>query len=110
MTLAARQTAAAVVLGTLTSACAPASAPHDVPAPAVRVYVSNETAGSVVVVDPATGAVEHSIAVGKRPRGLKFSRDRRVLFVALSGSPIAPPGVDESTLPRPIVPPTASAS
>ena len=53
------------------------------------------------IVDPATGAVEHTVAVGKRPRGLKLSRDGRLLFVALSGSPIAPPGVDESTLPPP---------
>ena len=36
---------------------------------------------------------------GKRPRGIRLSRDGSQVFVALSGSPIAPPGVDESTLP-----------
>jgi YVTN family beta-propeller protein len=32
-------------------------------------------------------------------RGLKISPDGKLLYVALSGSPIAPPGTDESTLP-----------
>jgi YVTN family beta-propeller protein len=80
--------------GSVESAAAPAT-----PASRERVYVSNETAGTVAVIDPATGAVEAAIPVGKRPRGLKVSRDGRTLYVALSGSPIAPPGVDESTLP-----------
>ena len=64
-----------------------------------RVYVSNETAGTIAVIDPATGNVLATIPVGKRPRGLRLSRDGKQLYVALSGSPIAPPGVDESTLP-----------
>jgi len=82
-------------------ACAP-SGPPSAPAKAsLRLYVSNETAGTVDVVDPERGVVEHRIAVGKRPRGLMRSRDGSRLFVALSGSPIAPPGVDESTLPPP---------
>ena len=41
------------------------------------------------------------IAVGKRPRGIRLSRDGKQLLVALSGSPIAGPGVDESKLPPP---------
>lgn len=73
--------------------------PAAAPAPRERVYVSNETAGTVAVIDPVTGAIEAAIPVGKRPRGLKVSRDGTTLYVALSGSPIAPPGVDESTLP-----------
>ena len=82
------------------SACGPA-ARQDAAPPGVRVLVSNETAGTIAIVDPATGVVVQTVAVGKRPRGLKLSRDGRLLFVALSGSPIAPPGVDESTLPPP---------
>jgi YVTN family beta-propeller protein len=62
-------------------------------------YVSNETQGTVVVLDAVTGAVRGTVPVGKRPRGLKLSRDGSRLFVALSGSPIAGPGVDESKLP-----------
>src|SRR6266481_4174044 len=38
---------------------------------------------------------------GKRPRGAKLSHDGKSLFVALSGSPKAGPGVDESKLPPP---------
>jgi YVTN family beta-propeller protein len=76
-----------------------ADVPPSAPAPPQRVYVSNETAGTVAVIDPATGSVIAAIPVGKRPRGLRVSRDGKQLYVALSGSPIAPPGVDESTLP-----------
>ena len=76
-----------------------ADAPPTAPAPPQRVYVSNETAGTVAIIDPATGNVLAAIQVGKRPRGLRVSRDGTQLYVALSGSPIAPPGVDESSLP-----------
>jgi YVTN family beta-propeller protein len=69
------------------------------PAVGNTLYVSNETQGTVVVLDAATGAVRGNVPVGKRPRGLKLSRDGSRLFVALSGSPIAGPGVDESKLP-----------
>jgi YVTN family beta-propeller protein len=89
---------AAVVLALLPAVACARTAPAP-PAP-LRVYVSNETAGTVVVIDPATGQIENRIAVGKRPRGLRFSRDGSQLLVALSGSPIAGPGVDESTLPE----------
>ena len=41
------------------------------------------------------------IPVGKRPRGLRLSHDRKVLYVALSGSPRGGPGIDESKLPPP---------
>ena len=39
--------------------------------------------------------------LGKRPRGIRVSPDRTQLYIALSGSPISPPGVDESKLPPP---------
>jgi YVTN family beta-propeller protein len=64
-----------------------------------RLYVSAEDGGEVVVVDPATAAVVGRIPVGKRPRGMKLSPDQKLLYVALSGSPRAGPGVDESKLP-----------
>ena len=56
-------------------------------------------AGTSIVIDPEAGQVVERIAVGKRPRGLRISRDGRQLLVALSGNPIAGPGVDESKLP-----------
>ena len=66
-----------------------------------RLYVSDERGGAVVVLDAATGVIRTRIAVGKRPRGMQFSPDGKRLYVALSGSAIAGPGADESTLPPP---------
>src|SRR5918993_2730267 len=91
--------AAAALAAAVGAGCRAETPPAAAPAKPQRVYVSNEAAGTVAVIDPATGAVEAAIPVGKRPRGLKVSRDGTTLYVALSGSPIAPPGVDESTLP-----------
>jgi YVTN family beta-propeller protein len=69
--------------------------------PASRLYVSDERGGAVVVVDPASAQVVAHIAVGKRPRGLALAPDGKHLYVALSGSAIGGPGVDESALPPP---------
>jgi YVTN family beta-propeller protein len=97
-------------------ACAPAAlaapaapaAPTQTPPPAAaaadageRLYVSNEDLGDVHVIDVASAAVVSKVAVGKRPRGIKLSADGKLLYVALSGSPRAPPGADESKLPPP---------
>ncbi len=72
-------------------------------APAVieRLYVSDETGGNVVIVDPQEQRVVARIAVGKRPRGIQLSPDHSKVYVALSGSPIGGPNVDESKLPPP---------
>ncbi len=64
-----------------------------------RIYVTNEAAGSLTVIDGATDKVMATTALGKRPRGLCASPDGRLLYIALSGSPIAGPGVSEATLP-----------
>lgn len=66
-----------------------------------RVYVSNETSGDMTVIDSSTLAAIATVPLGKRPRGIHASPDRRTIYVALSGSPAAAPGVDESTLPPP---------
>ncbi len=87
-----RGVAAAVgcaVLGTA-SAAAPAN---------YGVYVTNERSGTLSVIDGASSKVVATVALGKRPRGIKLSHDGKLLLVALSGSPIAGPGVDESKLP-----------
>ena len=42
-----------------------------------------------------------TVRLGKRPRGIRVSPDHTTLYVALSGSPFAPPGVDEKSLPPP---------
>jgi YVTN family beta-propeller protein len=66
-----------------------------------RLYVSDESGGNVVVVDPVAGKVVATIAVGRRPRGIAVSADLARLYVALSGSPNGGPNVDESKLPPP---------
>lgn len=68
-------------------------------APVERLYLSAEQSGEVVVVDPQAARVVARIPVGKRPRGLKISRDGKRLYVAKSGSPRGGPNVDESKLP-----------
>src|SRR5262245_45555424 len=66
-----------------------------------RIYVTNERSGDLSVIDAATNEIVATLPLGKRPRGIHASPDRKTIYVALSGSPIAPPGVDESTLPPP---------
>jgi len=65
------------------------------------VFATNEFSGDLSIVDGASGRVLGTYPLGKRPRGIKLSPDGRTIYVALSGSPVAPPGVDESKLPPP---------
>ena len=66
-----------------------------------RIYVTNEASGDMSVIDPASHEVVATVPLGKRPRGIIASSDGKTIYVALSGSPFAPPGVDESKLPPP---------
>lgn len=61
---------------------------------APRVYVSNEKSGDVSVIDSREWKVIDTIAVGKRPRGIHLDPSGKLLYVALSGSPITPPGTE----------------
>src|SRR3984957_3557337 len=74
-------------------------APEESSAP--RVYVTNEVSGDMTVIDSGTSTVVATVPLCKRPRGIHASPDRKTIYVALSGSPIAGPNVDESTLPPP---------
>jgi YVTN family beta-propeller protein len=85
-----------VVATALSSGCGSCRA---TPPPAPLVYVSDEDGGVVLAVDPEAAAVVARIPVGKRPRAVKLSRDGKLLYVALSGSPRGGPGVDEAKLP-----------
>ena len=97
----------------LSSAChreapAPAATANPTPSPAapaappaVRVFVTNEASGDLTVIDAATQTVIATAPLGKRPRGIQPAPDGKSLFVALSGSPNAGPGVDPKTLPPP---------
>src|SRR6185369_2834892 len=84
-----------------TAAATPAPAAAPAAPPAVGVYVTNETGGDLSVIDAGNGTVVATIPLGKRPRGIVASPDRTLLYVALSGSPIGGPNVDESKLPPP---------
>jgi PQQ-dependent catabolism-associated beta-propeller protein len=64
-----------------------------------RVYVTNERSGDVSVIDAATNEVAATIPVGKRPRGIRLSPVGRTVYVALSGSPISPPGQEQTDVP-----------
>lgn len=68
---------------------------------AYRVYITNEASGDLSVIDPTRHEVIATVKLGKRPRGIHASPDGKTIYVALSGSPFAPPGVDERTLPPP---------
>ena len=65
------------------------------------VYVTNEVSGDLSVIDPATHQTVATLPLGKRPRGIRVAADGTQLYIALSGSPISPPGTDESKLPPP---------
>jgi len=69
--------------------------------PGWRIYATNESSGDLTVIDGGSGRVAATLPLGKRPRGIGAAPDGRWLYVALSGSPLASPGVDESTLPQP---------
>ncbi|HWC98193.1 MAG TPA: beta-propeller fold lactonase family protein [Candidatus Sulfopaludibacter sp.] len=69
--------------------------------PSYHVYISNESSGDLTIIDPVKMEALATVPIGKRARGIHPSPDGKLLYIALSGSPLAPPGVDESTLPPP---------
>jgi len=83
-----------LVLAGLLAACGPKG-------PSYKVYISNEASGDLSVIDPVKMETITTVAIGKRARGIHATADGKQILVALSGSPFAPPGVDESTLPPP---------
>lgn len=74
----------AVLLGCAALACS-------IVAGAEQAYVSNEDGHSISVFDTSKPESVTTIAVGKRPRGLKVSPDGSRLYVAVSGLPKCPP-------------------
>jgi YVTN family beta-propeller protein len=66
-----------------------------------RLFVTDEVSGDMTIIDSANFDAPTQIHLGKRPRGVHASPDGKLLYVALSGSPIGGPNVDESTLPPP---------
>ena len=64
-----------------------------------RVYITSEGSGTMTVIDPARHEVVATVNLGKRPRGMVSSQDGNFIYVALSGSPWAPPGSGPSSGP-----------
>ena len=57
--------------------------------------VSNERSNDITVISGADYSVVATIPVGKRPRGIHPSPDGKLVYVAMSGTPIAaPPQLD----------------
>jgi YVTN family beta-propeller protein len=60
-----------------------------------QVFVTNERSGDVTVINGGNFQVTATIPVGKRPRGIHVSPDGKVVYIALSGTPIeGPPQID----------------
>jgi YVTN family beta-propeller protein len=69
--------------------------------PGTFVYVSDERGNTVNVIDTRVDSIVRTIHAGQRPRGIRLTPDGKHLVVAVSGSPIGGPGVEESKLPPP---------
>jgi YVTN family beta-propeller protein len=91
--------ATALLCGCSAQPDAPPAAPAEAEPAGFRIYVTNERSGDMSVIDSKTHEVIATVPLGKRPRGIHMSPDGQTIYVALSGSPIAGPGVDESKLP-----------
>ena len=66
-----------------------------------RVFVTNEASGDLTVIDGSNQQAIANWRLGKRPRGIVAAPDGQHLCVAVSGSPLGGPGVDEKSLPPP---------
>jgi YVTN family beta-propeller protein len=78
--------ASALLLGTL---------PGPAAAAAYDLAVSNERSNDVTLINGSDYSVIATIPVGKRPRGIHASPDGKLVYVAMTGTPIAaPPQLD----------------
>lgn len=83
------------------AACSPARRAAQPQARGYLIFSTNEISGDLSVIDGETRKVLRTVPLGKRPRGVRVSPDGGTLYIAMSGSPIGGPGVDESKLPPP---------
>jgi YVTN family beta-propeller protein len=60
------------------------------------VYVTNEAAGTLSIIDGPGQSVRATYPVGARPRGLRLGLDGRSLYIPLSGARPTPPGLPEA--------------
>ena len=80
-------------VGLLFTSCTRSHGPNETQVPPYLVYVTNETSGDLSIIDPVKMEVITTVPLGKRPRGIHASPDRKTIYVALSGSPIAGPAL-----------------
>ena len=108
----ARAVALAVLGAALVAAAAYAALTREPQARDYRVCVTNERSGDLTVIDGRSRKVVGRIPLGKRPRGVHASPDGRLVYVALSGSPISGPprtGTDAHDVPPASARPDRSA-
>jgi YVTN family beta-propeller protein len=53
--------------------------------PPYYVYVTNEASGDMSIINPLSNRVVATVPLGKRPRGIHASPDRRTIYLTLSG-------------------------
>ena len=58
-------------------------------------YVTNEDSHDLTIINADNDSAIGTIPVGTRPRGVKVTRDGKLVFVALSGSPKCPPAMSD---------------
>ena len=79
----------------VTLVCMALSSRPALAAPNYQVWVSNEKSGDVTIIDGSSLKVIGTLSAGKRPRGIHASPDGKLVYVALSGTPIeGPPELD----------------
>ena len=83
------------VLGTTLTVACTQPAPELSSTPGELVFVTNEDSGDLTVIATSTHEVIATIPVGKRPRGVRLSKNGRIAYVALSGSPKCPPWMSD---------------
>ena len=72
------------------------------PPPKHVLYVTNERAGTVTMIDTDKQEAIGTITLGKRPRGVVVSPDKTRVYVALSGSPKSLMPSSQITLDTPV--------
>ena len=93
--LITRRNALVGTAGTLLTASGLVPFPAAAAAGGFQIYVSNERSDTVTVIDGTSFAALATFPVGKRPRGIHSSPDGKLVYVAVSGTPVeAPPKLD----------------
>ena len=87
--LITRRTALIGTAGTLLTATG--AIPAAAAGAGFQVYVTNERSNNVTVIDGTSFAALATFPVGKRPRGIHASPDGKLVYVAVSGTPVEPP-------------------